>query len=159
MDIKIVRKPSFNVIGKAGQGPSDKGPEWIKPLWTEANSKFNEINDMVKYEQTSKIAGIWGLMSDTGGQFKRWGAEGRYLAGCEAKDDAAAPAGWNLWTVPAFTYVVISCTYDTYGEAFNYVLNEYFPDKGYEIIGAVHEFFPQDAGQGVLQLYFPISRE
>ena len=158
MVVKIINKPSFCVIGKLGKGSSDSGSKWIKPLWNEANGKFNEISDLVKRDESNKIAGIWGLMSDVSEQFKRWGAEGKYLAGCEVKDDATVPDGWTLWKVPAQTYVVISCTQETYGEAFNYILNEYLPEKGYELIGAVHELYPADAEQGTLQLYFPISR-
>jgi lysophospholipase L1-like esterase len=32
-------------------------------------------------------------------------------------------------------------------------------EKGYELIGAVHEFYHADAEQGTLQLYFPIARD
>jgi len=157
--IKIINKPSFCVIGKLGQGPSDSGPEWIMPLWDEANSKFNEISSLVKYDDTGKIAGMWGLMSDIREQFKRWGTEGKYLAGCEVKDDAVAPAGWTLWRVPTRTYVTITCTQETYGEAFNFILNEYLPEKGYEVIGAIHEYYPAEAEKGTLQLYFPIAED
>lgn len=159
MEVKIINKPTFYAIGKLGQGSSDTGPQWIKPLWDEANSKFNEISDLVKHDESGKIVGIWGIMSDVSEQFKRWGAEGKYLASCEVNDDATAPVGWTLWRVPAQTYVTVSCTQDNYGEAFNYILNEYMPEKGYELIGAVHEYYPVDAEQGRLQLYFPIARE
>lgn len=160
MDIKVVSKPSFCVVGKLGQGSSDSGPAWIKPLWDEANSKFNEISHLAKRDELGRIAGIWGLMSDVNEQFKRWGTEGKYLAGCEVKDDAIAPAeGWTLWRVPAQTYVAVSCTQESYGEAFSYILNEYCPEKGYELIGAIHEYYPIDVEQGVLQLYFPIEKD
>lgn len=159
MDIKIISKPSFSVIGNAGQGPSSCGLQWIKPLWDDANGHFAEISHLAKYTETGGMAGIWGLMSDVGGQFKRWGVEGRYLAGCEVGDSAEVPDDWTKWSVPAQTYVVVSCTFDNYGEAFNYVLNMYLPDNGYELIGAVHEYYPQETGNGGLQLYFPIARD
>ena len=159
MEIKLINKPSFCVIGKIGQGFSDSGPVWIKPLWDEANGKFNEIKDLAKYDESGKLVGIWGLMSDISEQFNRWGTVGKYLAGCEVKDDAIAPMGWTLWRVPSQNYVTISCTQETYGEAFNYILNEYLPEKGYEIIGAIHEYYPADAEQGTLRLYFPIAKD
>lgn len=96
MEVKIINKPSFCVIGKLGQGSSDAGSIWIKSLWDEANSKFNEISDLAKYDESGKIAGVWGLMSDISEQFKRWGAEGKYLAGCEVKDNVIASLGWTL---------------------------------------------------------------
>lgn len=157
MEIRIISKPAFCVIGKIGRGSSDSGPVWVKPLWDEANSKFNEISDLAKHDESGRITGIWGLMSDISEQYKRWGTEGKYLAGCEVKDDATAPIGWTLWRVPTQTYVAISCTQETYGEAFDYILNKYLPEKGYEVIGAIHEYYPTDAEQGALHLYFPIA--
>ena len=105
-----------------------------------------------------RIKGIWGLMSDADEQFKRWGTEGKYLAGCEAKDDAIAPVNWALWRKPSQTYVVVTCTQESYGQVFNYILNEYLPDQGYEVIGAIHEYYPQDTEKGKLYLYFPIEK-
>lgn len=159
MEVKIIYMPSFCVIGKLGQGSSDAGPTWIKPLWDEANSRFDEISDVVKYDESGKIAGIWGIMSDIGEQFKRWGTEGKYLAGCEVKDNAIASSGWTLWKIPTQTYVSVFCTQETYGEAFNYILNEYLPENGYELVGAIHEYYPADAEKGILQLYFPIVKD
>lgn len=159
MKVKVINKPSFCVIGKLGQGASDSGPEWIKPLWDEANGKFNEISNLAKLDEAGKLVGIWGIMSDVGERFKRWGLEGKYLAGCEVREDATAPEGWVLWRVPAQTYVVISCTRETYGEAFNYVLNEYLPEKGHDVIGAIHEYYPPDMVQDGLELYFPVAED
>lgn len=159
MNVKLINKPSFCVIGKLGQGPSDSGPEWIKSLWEEANSNFNEISKHVKYDETGKITGVWGLMSDVSEQFKRWDIAGRYLAGCEVKDDVTAPLGWTMWKVPDQTYVVTSCTKETYGEALNYIQNEYIPQNGYSVIGAIHEYYHSDSEKGIMQLYFPIDKD
>lgn len=158
MEVKIISKPSFSVIGKVGQGSSDCGPQWIKPLWDEANSNFSEISHLAKRDESGKLVGIWGLMSDVGMQFKRWGAEGMYLAGCEVGDNAEAPESWTLWAVPSQSYVVTECTLESYGEAFDNVLNSYLPNNGYELIGAVHEYYPQEADKGTIHLYFPIAR-
>lgn len=159
MNIQIIKKDSFSVIGKVGQGPANLGMEWIPPLWEKANGDFGEISSLAKYDEAGKIAGIWGLMSDVDEQFKRWGTEGKYLAGCEVRDEAAAPADWTLWRVPSQTYVVAACTYESYGQVFDFVLNQYLPDEGYKVIGAVHEYYPQAAEKGTLQLYFPIEKE
>ncbi|WP_269059908.1 hypothetical protein [Iocasia frigidifontis] len=43
MEVKIVKKHSFRVIGKEGQGLSSEGEQWIPSLWKEANENFNEI--------------------------------------------------------------------------------------------------------------------
>lgn len=153
----IIIKERFSVIGKKGQGRSDSGFQWIPSLWKEANEHFAEIGDLAKGDNGGKIVGIWGAMSDIDERFERWREEGKYLAGCEVSDDAAPPSGWSKWTIPGYKYAVIKCTQESYGEAFNYMLNEYMPQNQYNIVGAVHEYYPQD-GSGNICLYFPIER-
>ena len=36
MDVQVITKPAFAVIGIQGTGPANKGPEWIGPLWDQA---------------------------------------------------------------------------------------------------------------------------
>jgi hypothetical protein len=64
MDVKIVKKESFSVLGKVGQGPAHLGKEWIPLLWEKANGNYSEISALVKHDESGKIAAIWGLMSD-----------------------------------------------------------------------------------------------
>lgn len=158
MEIQIITKQAFSVIGKEGQGPAAEGPQWIPTLWQAANAHFAEIVPLVKLHETTKAPLIWGAMSDVGGTFKPWDVQGKYLAGCEAMDGADAPAGWTKWTIPGFTYVAAECTQSGYGETFWYVLKEYFPENGYTLAGAVHEFYPQPGNTDLLVLYFPIER-
>lgn len=158
MNVEIIKKDSFNVIGKLGQGSATGGTEWIPPLWQNANGNFNEISNLVKYDD-GKPVGIWGAMSDVAEKFKPWNKEGKYLAGCEVKENCMPPLGWTLWIIPAQTYAVITCTQESYGEAFNYVLKNYIPLNGYELAGAVHEYYPLDQPQGTIQLYFPIAKD
>ncbi len=70
MDIKIITKPTFTILGKIGQGPSDTGPEWIKPLWEDINQKFDEIKHLVISGKSRPHKGAWGLMSDIAEKFK-----------------------------------------------------------------------------------------
>jgi predicted transcriptional regulator YdeE/RimJ/RimL family protein N-acetyltransferase len=156
MEVNIVVKPSFSVIGKLGQGPSISGPEWVPSLWNDANSNFNEIKHLAKYDSNGNIAGLWGAMSDIDELFRPWGVQGKYLAGCEAVDGALAPQGWTKWIIPGFKYIAAECQQDSYARTFRYVLNEYMPEHGHHLAGAVHEHYPQD-GRNVIQLYFPVD--
>lgn len=158
MDINLSEKKSFSVIGKLGQGPSEEGPKWIPTLWKEANSNFNEISSLAKLDDKGNIVGIWGAMSDVSENFERWKEQGKYLAGCEVKDDAAAPSGWTKWVIPHYKYIVAKCNQNTYSDTFNYVINEYIPQHDYEIVGAVHEFYDPQNTNGELYLYFPIEK-
>ncbi|NIK77073.1 putative TIM-barrel fold metal-dependent hydrolase [Paenibacillus castaneae] len=41
--VGIVEKEQSSVIGKLGKGFADEAPQWIRPLWQEANSNFIAI--------------------------------------------------------------------------------------------------------------------
>ncbi len=158
MEVKIVIKESFAVIGKEGQGPSDRGKNWIPPLWQAANGNFGEINGLAKLNENGQPVGIWGAMSDIGHSFEPWSEKGSYLAGCEVRDEAIAPEGWTKWVIPYYRYAVVKCTHQTYGEIFSTMLADYFPRNGYNLAGAVHEYYSPSVTNDELYLYFPIER-
>ena len=158
MDIEIISKPSFCVIGKRGRGPADSGAAWIAPLWQNANEYIGEVLPLLYKDGDGRPTGIWGAMSDITGSFHPWGNEGLYLAGYEAPQTAEPPEGWVKWDIPAYTYAVASCALAQYGEVFGHVLQEHLPQHGYTLAGAVHEYYPQAGAPGSLQLWFPISR-
>lgn len=158
MEIRILKKPAFTVIGKEGRGVAGNGGEWIAPLWAEANAHFAEIEPLTKRTSSGQFAGFWGAMSSVDRAFHPWEGEGLYLAGCEAGDDARAPQGWARWKIPGFEYVTVRCNQSTYGKAFSFVLREYFPQNDLSLVGAVHEFYTaEDLGSadGSLTLCFP----
>lgn len=158
MDIKIITKGSFDVIGKVGQGKSDRGYEWVPPLWGAANNDFEEIKTLAKLDQEGNMYGMWGAMSDINNDFKPWGEEGKYLAGCEVVDDAHPPKNWTKWTIPAYKYITVTIKQDKYGEVFNKILNTYFPQNDYNLVGAVHEYYKLDTASEEVTLYFPIEQ-
>ncbi len=157
MDIQVISKQSFSVIGKEGQGLAENSQQWIPPLWIDANSHFAEIVGLAKYDEAGKIAGIWGAMSDVSNTFKPWDHQGKYLAGCEALDVAEPPAGWTKWTIPAFTYIVANCSQNQYGDTFHYILKEFIPSSNYTLAGAVQEYYPEPGNSDRIALYFPIK--
>jgi predicted transcriptional regulator YdeE len=156
MEVQISTKPAFTVIGIEGSGDADKGPEWIRPLWSQASERFIEVKDLVRPD-----LGAWGLMSATDEYLAPWKKDGKYLAGWEAKSGTRPPKGWTMWNVPARTYAVIACTFTTYGEAYLFTLQQFFPKENYEQAGAMHEFYPiefKDPGKDTLHLYLPIKK-
>jgi len=156
--VEIVEKQQFSVIGKMGKGLANEGPKWIPPLWQEANHNFGEIRSLAKLNAEDNIAGIWGAMSDVEMKFERWKEEGLYLAGCEVIDDAIAPNGWTKWVIPAFKYVVVKCTLDTYQETLHEMVTNYLPQNHYTIAGAIQEFYSPMDTNGELSLYFPVEK-
>ena len=158
MEIEIVEKPSFAVIGKEGQGPSKAAMQWIAPLWEDATGNFELIRPLIKYGADGNIAGIWGAMSDIEGNFEPWHGQGKYLAGCEALPDAEPPFGWRKWNIPGFRYAVAECVPASYNDTYCAMLDDYFPKHGYRLVGAVQEFYRPTDINGEVYLYFPIER-
>ena len=97
MKVKKISKDSFVVVGK--EGSTKDGDGFIKNLWQDANSHFDEIADLVKRDDAGDLVGIWGAMTDFSRSFKPWDDfnKGLYLAGAECKDEAEAPEGWTKW--------------------------------------------------------------
>ncbi len=155
MEVLIKIQSAFSVLGIEGSGKADKGPEWIRPLWNQTFSRFNEIKGLVRLDQ------CWGLMSATDEYLTGWKKEGRYLAGWEVEPGTKPPKGWSIWAVPEQTYAVIACTMATYGEVFKFVVQQFLPKEGYRLAGAMHEFYPKgfrDIEKDTLYLYFTIKR-
>lgn len=153
MKTRILFKDAFSVIGKVGQGSAANAPTWISPIWNEAAPKFNEILHVIKRHDNGDAVGVWGAMNDIDEQNKRWNDTGKYMAGCEANVDAIAPNGWTKWIVPAQTYLVADCTMDTYGEIFGGICCS----PNINIVGTVHERYPQPCNPSIIELYFPIA--
>jgi len=149
MDVTLVEKQSFTVIGKLGQGFANEGIEWIPPLWQDANRNFDEIRELAKLDETGSLVGFWGAMSDVDETFERWNDQGKYLAGCEVVDNAVPPSNWTKWVIPSYRNAVVKCTQSTYGDIFNYMIQEYLPR---------HEFYDPKETNGELELYFPIQK-
>jgi len=155
MEVQIVSRAAFAVLGMEGRGPADRGPEWVPPLWNTARTRIGEVQHLITGDS-------WGLMSAVDEPFARWGAEGKYLAGYEVTPTTGAPAGWTLWRVPDTTFAVIACTMATYGKAWDYFHDEFQPNSDYEQAGAVHEFYPAGfrvLGIDTMYLYFTVRKK
>ncbi len=152
MITKTCIKPSFCILGK--EGSTWEGPGFIKRLWAEANAQFADIAPLVKRDAQGRPMGLWGAMSDFSRAFAPWEndfSQGLYLAGAEAVDGAQAPAGWTLWTVPGFVYLVTEEQEGAFGR-----MIEHLDRKGIPLAGAVQEY--TSPAEGRAYLYFPIRR-
>lgn len=82
MNIKIIDKESFSVIGK--EGSTNMGEGFIQQLWNDANLHFNEVAHLAKKDSDGNLAGCWESMSNMSMEFKPWEdgfSKGMYLAG------------------------------------------------------------------------------
>jgi len=153
MEVNKIIKKSFSVIGK--QGSTEDGANFIKALWNDANSNFNEVSCLAKKDKSNIFVGIWGLMSDLSYSFKPWEdnfTKGLYLAGIEVEDSTLAPKGWIKWTVPSFEYIIIK---NDNNDSFNKGL-EYLKENNLCLVGAAHDFISPQSGDNFI--YFPIRK-
>ena len=58
------------MIGK--EGSTRDGDGFIRRLWQDANSHFDEIADLAKRDESGNLIGIWGVMTDFSRSFKPW---------------------------------------------------------------------------------------
>ena len=156
--MRLEKRDAFALIGREGRGDGARGGQWVPPLWRDLQMNMSEIAALVKRDPDGKPSGIWGAMSDVGRRFLPWEGEGLYLAGCEVDAAAEAPAGWAKWMIPAAEYLVVDCTPQTYGAVFQQTLLHAIPEGGFELAGAVHEYYDPQSEAGGMSLYFPVRR-
>lgn len=152
MKIEKCVKKSFAVIGK--EGSTSDGEGFIKRLWDNANSHFEEIRHLAKVDENGNLVGIWGAMSDFSRSFNPWEnfSKGLYLAGVECNDDADAPYGWTKWIIPGYEYIYVECEN---GDTFSQTI-EYLKDNAIALAGAVHDFTCPQTGKNYM--FFPIRK-
>ena len=152
MNVEIIKKETFAVIGK--QGSTDDGKDFIKDLWKEANEHFLEVESLAKKDEEGKVAGIWGVMSDFSLSFKPWKdfKKGLYLAGIECEEDKEAPKGWVKWIVPGFEYI---CIENENKDSFKNGI-KYLKDNNYNLVGAVHDYYDSQTNKNYI--YYPIKK-
>lgn len=152
MNIEKITKPAFSVIGK--EGSTKDGNGFIQKLWEEANANFGEIAHLVKTDENGLPIGVWGAMTDFSHSFRPWEngfSEGKYLAGAEVTDDAAAPEGWTKWTVPGFVYLKAENEENLFPNMLSYL-----GENGFALAGAVHDF--TDVKTGKNYMLFPVEK-
>ena len=130
-------KESFTVIGK--QGSTNDESDFIQKIWEDAEGHFEQIEHLVKKDDTGTLCGLWGAMSDFTLSFKPWENnfdEGLYLAGFECTDGAQPPAGWDKWVVPGYEYLRVEREhYPIFAITIKYIRENNIP-----LVGAVHDF-------------------
>jgi len=153
MNIEKITKKSFAVIGK--EGTTEDGPGFVRQLWTEANSHFEEVAHLAKKDEQGNLVGIWGAMTDFSRSFQPWEegfSKGLYLAGIECGDDAEAPKGWTKWVIPGFEYLRAECDRDTlFPEMIAYLQAQNLP-----LAGAVQDFTYPESGKNYM--LFPVKK-
>ena len=93
MEFRTLVKEPFCVIGK--EIYTWDGDGMIPKVWAVVDSKFDEIEPVIRKDENGKPLAKWGAMSSKKRDFSMWeenGSVGLYLAGYEAPLGAKAPA-------------------------------------------------------------------
>lgn len=141
MDIEIVEKEDFEVIGKVAEGESEKHSQWVLPLWQDFNKNIREIINLVKVDENNNLVGIWGIMNDVDETFSPWGDMGKYMAGVEVKENSNAPDNWTKWNIKGGKFIKVKCRIENYSKIFTSIVENYAPKNGYVIVGNVMEYY------------------
>jgi len=157
MDIELVKKKAFSVIGK--EGSTREGPGFVKRLREEAEASFREIIPVAKKKRNGNYAGFWGAMSDFSRSLKPWEkrfSEGLYLYGAEADIASKPPHGWTKWIIPSREYLRVEVTFDNYHEVFNSMVYFQIQFDGYDFVGAACDFDDPETKKSYI--YFPVRK-
>jgi hypothetical protein len=148
----IFTKNAFFLVGCDGEGEAAEAQTWIPPLWREFEQGRSSLEKLALRDERGRMP-IWGAMTDTGHTFQPWGDEGKYMVGIES-DKYLDAVGFAVWRIPGFRYVRVEATLATYAEVFRNTLGTLLPQFGFDLVGAVQEYYLKDR----MWLLFPIER-
>ena len=147
MDVKIVTKPAFTVVGLLYHGKNEN--QEIGALWGQFNQRMEEIKNVV-----DGAFGVCGA-SEPDGTFK-------YVAGMAVSSYDKLPEEMTVWQVPEQQYAVFPTTLPAVGETYRYAFETWLPQSGHEYTQGPdfeyydEEFNPQDANS-IFHIYVPIK--
>lgn len=150
MEIKIVERSGFTVIGLKYRGKNEQGE--IPQLWGAMGPRTGEIGNLV---DDTAAYGISANADMETGAFD-------YIAGYEVSSAEEVPEGMVAFEVPGGRYAVFSTTLPRVGETFDHAYHTWLPQAGLQPSGGPEfelydeEFDPQDPGSE-FDLYIPIK--
>jgi len=115
VDVEIVRKPAFTVVGLPYEGRNEHGE--IAALWEEFRRRSSEVARVVD--------GAFGVCEGPGPDGRV-----RYLAGLAVSEVGTLPKGMSAWTVPAQTYAVFPSTLPRIHETYRAIFESWLPAAG-----------------------------
>lgn len=120
MEIKIVERAAFTVVGLHHRGKSENNE--IPLMWQALGPRIQEIKDIV---DRMVAYGVSADMDQSTGEFT-------YIAGFEVSSAENAPEGMVAFEVPGATYAVFSTTLPKIGETFHNAFETWLPQAGHQ---------------------------
>lgn len=150
MEIKIITKPPFTVVGLPYYGKNEGGE--IPELWSSLNLRYGEIANQ------SEVA--YGLC-------KAMEANDRfhYLAGFGVSAVEDVPEGMEAWAVPQEIYAVFPCELSNIHETYQYAFDTWLPQQTeyrHKESSLDFEYYPREfnteTGEIMLYIYIPVEK-
>jgi hypothetical protein len=150
----IIALPEFTCIGLQAEGPIVGELEWVTHLWLDFQERSAEIRHL-------GCRGVWGLTSDPTLFLAPWGGRtGSYLASWQVPRGTEPFADWQVWTIPAGTWLRIHCRIGHIKDALELGREQLRTSLEWQWSGAVHEFSPatfRDPGLDDIHLMMALS--
>ncbi|MGC9335119.1 MAG: GyrI-like domain-containing protein [Anaerolineae bacterium] len=150
MEIKIIERSAFTVVGLKYRGKNEMGE--IPQLWGTMGPRTGEIQNLV---DDTAAYGISTNMDMETGEFD-------YIAGFEVSNAEDVPEGMVAFEVPGGRYAVFSTTLPRVGETFHNAYHTWLPQAGHQPSGGPEfelydqRFDPQNP-DSEFDLYVPIE--
>lgn len=136
MNHEIVHYPAFSCMGLEGAGVLAAPHSWVPDLWRLFWARHLELGIRGPVE-------VWGLMRDEQVPLAPWGGErGLYLASINVPLGTPPWDDWKVWTVPATTWLRISCRMDQIPETIAFAKQMLQNHIEWRWGSAVHERYP-----------------
>lgn len=152
MDYRVERKEGFKLIVYAKMFTDESSEKGIPAFWEEYYQ--NEI-----YKKAPGYLGICAQEKDGAGEFM-------YGIGCDADDVKEIPEGFQVITIPAYTWAIFKCvgpTPDAIQRMWDIIYREWLPGADYELISdyEIENYLPGDntSDDYVSEIWFPVKEK
>ncbi len=152
MDYRIVKREAYTVFVKVRSFTSEDSNKEIPKFWTEYH----------KEGYHKSVCGMLGICEQADDRTKEF----RYGIGAEAKEDADIPAGFEKWTIPAYTWAVFKCVGPmprAIQEMWGRIYSEWLPQAEYELIPDYDiELYTDEDAQSddyITEIWIPVQKK
>ncbi len=141
MEYQVMKRESFTVLTKVRSFPSENSGLMISDFWV-ACGKNGTVATLCKNAKEG-VNAMLGLCEPS----KKGEDTFRYGIGIECDKDTVAPEGFELWTLPAQTWVVFKCVGavpSAVQEMYTRIYSEFFAQSEYQPSGEIDfEAYPE----------------
>lgn len=160
MEYQIIRKDSFPVLVKAESFPTDNSNTLLPEFWTKCRE--NGTIEVLCNNGKTNANTLLGLCEPELKGEKKF----RYGIGIECENDLKVPEGYEVWKLPAQTWVVFKSTGAmprAIQELWARVYSEFFPQSDYEPLDAIDfESYPEGDNQDKnynCEIWIPVMKK